>query len=96
MRVARAVRCNQLKPNKRKDTRDKAIRLRTSQAEEALGAMASSLFVREQWQEPRLPFLEPKLIQCHYLEEVTAGFLGGTPESKLRGGGRRGHVPLFS
>jgi hypothetical protein len=38
---------------------------------------AASAVGKAPWQEPKLVFIEPKLIKHGRLEEVTAGFFGG-------------------
>jgi hypothetical protein len=43
----------------------------------APAAMAAPATGKELWQEPKLAFIEPKLIKHGQLEEVTAGFFGG-------------------
>jgi hypothetical protein len=48
-----------------------------SQAREMQEAMTSPTSGKEQWQEPKLAFIEPKLTTHGKLQEVTAGFFGG-------------------
>ena len=56
---------------------DQATEQHASPEREAPGATASPDPSQEPWQEPKLVFLEPKLIKHGQLEEVTAGFFGG-------------------
>lgn len=56
---------------------DQATGQQASHEPEAPGATASPAAGKEPWQEPKLAFIEPKLIKHGQLEEVTAGFFGG-------------------
>lgn len=56
---------------------DEATGQHASQAREVPGSEASAASDKAPWQEPKLAFIEPRLIKHGQLEAVTAGFFGG-------------------
>jgi hypothetical protein len=51
--------------------------LHTEPAQGAHDASADHAPGQQPWEEPKLAFIEPKLMKHGALEEVTAGFFGG-------------------